>query len=89
MPKKGLYGMKDRIHRDFRIYKKVYDAMVAYSKQHDISITELVNYTLAERFCPSAIIDMEEWKKKPRYTFLNRITKNQHSAKNQKQRRSD
>lgn len=72
MPPKGLFDRKDSITRHFRLHRGLYDAMLTKCEADNITVTEAINIALAERYQPSLIPQIKEWKLKPRYKYPNR-----------------
>ncbi len=73
MPKRGLFSRKESLIRNHRFHAGLYSAMVKQSKSDNVTITELINYTLAARFCPELIQELDKWKNTSRYKFPTRI----------------
>lgn len=58
-----------------RLAPKLNEILKKVSKTHKVSLIELVNYTLADKFAPELLKEFEAYKAKP-LKFPNRVTKN-------------
>lgn len=79
MPIIGLFPREDATESRFRIHRSIIDSMKEKAKHDQTTITALLNYTLAARFAPELLAQMDAFKAKSRYKFPTRKTGNRYT----------
>ena len=75
MPLKGMFARQNSSVAYFRIHKKLLEIIKNEAKERQLTLTELVNNTLAEHFAPELQNEFLAYYQKRTYSFPNRKRK--------------
>jgi hypothetical protein len=81
MPINCVFPSNEGVQRSVRFHRPILAATLEAAKKQKRTVTELVNYAVAQAYCPESVEYMDSFKANFRYSFPTRKTGNRYTRK--------